>query len=300
MSVNVTLRQLRAFCSVGEVGSFTEAAKRLHLSQAALSGLMKELEHQLGVTLLNRNTRHVSLSTVGEAFLPLSRRVLDDLDEALGNINNLKEMRRGVVCIAAPEVLSCTLLPELIAKFGERYPNIDVKFIDVPIESVFARLENGEIDLGIAPSVDTGQDLNMHPLVRSPFWVALRKDDPLAKKRSLTWADVRSRTVITFMRQFTERVLSNVPEPSRPLRVLEVQRINTTLSMIKVRGGVTMCPQFTRPLVDGFQLAFLPLRDPVVTRGVSAFSRPGIAPSPAVSAFLEFTIEFSRQWADSA
>jgi DNA-binding transcriptional LysR family regulator len=101
--MNVTLRQLRAFRAVVEHGSFTEAARTLHLSQAALSGLVKELESQVGVRLLDRSTRNVAPSEVGEAFLPHVGRVLGDLDEALASLANLKELRRGLVRVAAPE-----------------------------------------------------------------------------------------------------------------------------------------------------------------------------------------------------
>src|SRR3546814_12769577 len=75
----------------------------MHLSQAALSGLVKELESRLGVRLLDRNTRSVSASVVGTAFEPMVRRVLADLDEALENVTNLKELRRGLVRVDATE-----------------------------------------------------------------------------------------------------------------------------------------------------------------------------------------------------
>ena len=97
MAMDVTLRQLRAFVAVLEAGSFSEAAKAMHLSQAALSGLIKELENRVGVRLLDRSTRSVAPSVVGEAFEPMARRVLASLDEALESLTNLKELRRGLV-----------------------------------------------------------------------------------------------------------------------------------------------------------------------------------------------------------
>ena len=103
MAMDVTLRQLRAYVAVLESASFSEAAKAMHLSQAALSGLIKELENRVGVRLLDRTTRRVSASAVGETFAPMARRVLSNLDEALGNLTNLKELRRGLVRVAAPK-----------------------------------------------------------------------------------------------------------------------------------------------------------------------------------------------------
>ena len=141
MSMHVTLRQLRAFVAVLETGSFSEASKAMHLSQAALSGLVKELENRVGVRLLDRSTRSVSPTVVGDAFEPMARRVLADLDEALDSLTNLKELRRGLVRVAAPEPLSCTVLPELIARYNLQHPDVDVRFDDVPIEQVVAGLQ---------------------------------------------------------------------------------------------------------------------------------------------------------------
>src|SRR3990170_6811400 len=134
MAMDVTLRQLRAYLAVLEAASFSEAAKAMHLSQAALSGLIKELENRMGVRLLDRTTRSVSRTVVGEAFEPMVRRVLTNLDEALESVTSLKELRRGLVRLAAPETLSCTLLPELIAKYSSSHPGVEVRFDDVPIQ----------------------------------------------------------------------------------------------------------------------------------------------------------------------
>ena len=81
--MNVTLRQLRAFVAVAQAGSFTDAAANLHITQSALSGLIKELEQALGVQIVHRTTRRLQLSGVGKEFLPLSARILEDLDTAL-------------------------------------------------------------------------------------------------------------------------------------------------------------------------------------------------------------------------
>ena len=78
--MNITLRQLRAFVALADTSSFTDAAASLHVTQSALSGLIKEVEQTLGVQLVNRSTRKVSLSEAGREFYPLVARLLQDLD----------------------------------------------------------------------------------------------------------------------------------------------------------------------------------------------------------------------------
>ena len=106
--INLTLRQLRAFVAVATLRGFTAAGNQLHLSQSALSGLVKELEDGLGVRLLDRNTREVSLTQAGAEFLPLARRVLTDVHDAVAGMSDIKHQRRGIVRVAALELLSCT------------------------------------------------------------------------------------------------------------------------------------------------------------------------------------------------
>ena len=238
MAMDVTLRQLRAYVAVLEAASFSEAAKAMHLSQAALSGLIKELENRVGVRLLDRTTRKVSASAVGETFAPMARRVLSSLDEALDNLTNLKELRRGLVRVAAPETLSCTLLPELIAGYNNSHPGVDVRFDDVPIQEVLAGLQNGSTDIGFGPAgVVPDQSVEVHMICADPLWVALRSDDPLTKGKSVSWKDLRERPLLNYMPNIAINVLSNVPPRHHPKELVPVHRVNTALSMLRVQTG---------------------------------------------------------------
>ena len=294
MSMHVTLRQLRAFLAVLETGSFSEAAKSMHLSQAALSGLIKELEGRVGVRLLDRSTRSVSASVVGEAFEPMVRRVLANLDEALDSLTNLKELRRGLVRVAAPEPLSCTLLPELIAAYGQRHPDVDVRFDDVPIEQVLAGLQSGSDDIGFGPAgVVVDDTVEVVPLWSDPLWVALRPDDPLCAGEAVSWRDLRDKPLISYMPNLAANVLSQVPARHHPRKVVAVHRVNTAMSMLRVREGVVVSPSLSQPLVQGFGLRFLPLKQPTVGWKIALFARRRPSLSPAVQSFLQFARGFT-------
>jgi len=291
MPVEVTLRQLRAFTTVLECGSFSEAAEAMHLSQAALSGLVKELESRLGVRLLDRNTRSVGASVVGTAFEPMVRRVLANLDEALESVTNLKELRRGLVRVAAPETLSCTLLPDLIAGYGERHPGVDIRFDDVPIEQVLANLHNGSADIGFGPAaVLADEAVQAHVIRIDPLWAALRPDDPLAAGGSVSWKQLRDRPLINYMPNLVLNVLSNVPSRNHPRDIVPVHRVNTALALLRVRPGYVICPSMARSLVEGFGLVFRPLCQPTVTWRIALFARGRSSLSPAVESFLDFVL----------
>ena len=228
----------------------------------------------------------------------MARRVLANLDEALDNLTNLKELRRGLVRVAAPEPLSCTLLPALIAGYNEQHPGVDVRFDDVPIQEVLAGLENGSADIGFGPAgVVPDQPVEAHMICADPLWVALRPDDPLAKDKSVNWKDMRDRPLINYMPNIAINVLSNVPSRHHPRELVPVHRVNTALAMLRVRQGAVICPSMAEPLVRGFGLTFLPLRQPTVKWKVAMFARRHPSLSPAVESFLNFTREFTPNWA---
>lgn len=289
--MDVTVRQLRAFAAVVDAASFSEAAKSMHLSQAALSGLIRELESRVGVRLLDRTTRSVALTTVGDAFEPMARRVLAGLDEALESLSNLKALRRGIVRVAAPEPLSCTLLPTLIAAYGARHPGVEVRFDDVPIASVIDSLHSGRADIGFGPSGVVADDtIARHALTADPVWVAVRPDDPLAQGEAVTWSQLRDRPLINFMPNLATNILSNVPSRHHPKAILAVNRINTALAMLRVRRAAVICPMMAEPLVRGFGMTFLALHRPTVKWRVALLVRRSSSLSPAVESFLKFAL----------
>jgi DNA-binding transcriptional LysR family regulator len=228
----------------------------------------------------------------------MARRVLASLDEALESLTNLKELRRGLVRVAAPETLSCTLLPELIASYGSSHPGVEVRFDDVPIQQVLAGLHSGSSDIGFGPAgVVADEQIEVHAICADPLWAALRPDDPLAAGEFVTWKDLRDRPLINYMPNLAVNVLSQVPPRHHPRKLLPVHRVNTALSMLKVRRGAVICPSMASSLVEGFGLKFLPLRQPTVRWKIAAFARRRTSLSPAVESFLDFTLAFAPNWA---
>ncbi len=111
MLMNIDLRQLRAFAEVVQAGSFSRAARKLGVSQSALSQAVRQLEDELQVRLLDRTTRSVQLSKVGAEFLPGIQRLLADLDHQIQDLRDLREHRRGHVTVACVPSVALRLMP---------------------------------------------------------------------------------------------------------------------------------------------------------------------------------------------
>jgi DNA-binding transcriptional LysR family regulator len=111
-----------------------------------------------------------SLSEVGpRAVNPLFDKMLQDLDGAMADIASRKALNKGTVRIAAPQMLSCTLLPEAIAAYRAEYPEVQVRLVDCPVENVTGRVFSGEVDVGIGPERDALAEIDALPLFEMPF-----------------------------------------------------------------------------------------------------------------------------------
>lgn len=290
--MNVTLRQLRAFVAVARTGSFTLAAESLHVTQSALSGLIKELEQSLGMRLVDRSTRRIHLSDVGRDLFPLVDKILHDLDAVLGEVANLKTLKKGTVRVAAPQLMSCTLLPEVIAAFTARHPAIRILLADSPVENVASRVLSGEVDFGIGPERDTHSEIEAATLFELPFMAVAPAGHPLVQRASVRWADLADYPLISLGGEFAERLAADLHTAARDLSAdAKVSFMSTAFSMVSAGLGVTVCIPYAGSLVKLYRLKMRPLVDPVVTRRFFVLGRAGRSLSPAAQSFRDFLFE---------
>jgi len=293
--MNPTLRQMRAFVALARTGSFTLAAAYLHVTQAALSGLIKELEQTLAIRVVDRSTRKIALTEIGRELYPLFAKMIDDLDGALVDIANHTQLKKGVVRVAAPQLMSCTLLPEVIAAYRVAYPDIQVRLVDCAVENVTGRVFSGEVDVGIGPERDPSAQIEAAVLFEMPFAMVFPQGHPLEGRERLTWSDLADYPFISLQGQFTERLLSDIHSALRdvPLNPAnEVTFMTTALAMVSAGLGVTVCLPYAEPLVRLYQLHMRRLYEPELTRRFFVYTRENRSLSPAADSFIAFLFKF--------
>ena len=298
--MNPTLRQMRAFVALARTGSFTLAAEYMHVTQAALSGLIKELEATLAVRVVDRSTRRIALTDVGRELYPLFSKIIDDLDGALLDIANHTQLKKGVVRIAAPQLMACTLLPEVIAAYRVQYPDIQIRLIDCAVEHVTPRVISGEADFGIGPERDGNAQVEATVLFEMPFVMVYPQGHPLEQRERLRWSDLADYPFISLQGQFTERLLADMHSALRDVHVgqqplnpsNEVTFMTTALAMVSAGLGVTVCLPYAEPLVRLHQLIMRQLYEPELTRRFFVYRRENRSLSPAAESFIAFLFEF--------
>lgn len=180
--VNLELDLVRAFVTVAEARSFTRAGERLGRSQSAVSLQMQRLEDRLGVALLSRDPRHVTLTPAGEAFLPQARRLLRVNDEIVADLRG--DDLEGEVRLGAPEDFATVHLPEILGEFARAHPRVALSVTCDLTLNLLDRLRDGVLDIALVKREPLGPDLGVRvwrePLVWAAADAAVLKPDEAA------------------------------------------------------------------------------------------------------------------------
>ncbi|MEY4569728.1 MAG: hypothetical protein RLZZ398_1167 [Verrucomicrobiota bacterium] len=192
------LRHLRYYVAVAEELSFRKAAQRLNVSRPALSKQIKDLEAEISIKLLERDTVSVSLTKAGELFLEDSQKLLLDSRLAVERAHQAQSGHRGKLRIGSVGILATEFLPKTLKVFNQKYPGVEVEFVEMlPTEQLRA-LPMGKIDIGFAYGREVENMTNLRSLcvIHSIFGVAVSRQHPLAERKNLTLRDLRRETLL--------------------------------------------------------------------------------------------------------
>ncbi|MFK7930788.1 MAG: LysR family transcriptional regulator [Myxococcota bacterium] len=144
------LDSLRHFLLIVEHGTFTEAAKRAHITQPGLSASIRRLEEQLGAAVLERKPRGARLTAEGQALLPHARAALAAVAEGHRSVQDVLGLRAGELRVGGGAVACTYLLPTILAEFRDAFPDVTVRLREVSTPQVPLAVDAAELDLGIA------------------------------------------------------------------------------------------------------------------------------------------------------
>lgn len=294
--MNISIRQLSAFISVADNGSFTRASEQIHLTQSAVSGLIKELESSLGIVLFDRTTRQLSLSVVGHHLLPQARRILNEMQLFENEASSLTSLAQGQVRLAVSQ-FAASSMPAVIARFAKAYPDISVSLLDCSAENVLEHIQNIEVDLGVGTErgfTEPDDDISADLLYQLPFCVVMPDNHALAQKSEVIWQDLVDTPLITLQGPFIEQVTAELDEEIASHiqhARYKVNFMSTALEMTRQGFGITLCLPYMPEVIDWVSangLQMRPLAQPVKMRRFFIYQRSSRALSPASIAFKQF------------
>jgi DNA-binding transcriptional LysR family regulator len=193
--VTPEVRQMRYFTAVAEQGSFTGAARQLHVTQQAVSQQVKALERLLGVTLLERSSRRVKLTPEGLVFLADCRRVLAGADRAARRVQAAARGEAGTLRMVYTLVSAFETVPVVLARLEKDYPLLKVDAREVFGSDVSPLLREGACDLALAPLTSYPEDIRQRTVRREVVRVAVGESHRFVDREQLELASLRDETL---------------------------------------------------------------------------------------------------------
>jgi DNA-binding transcriptional LysR family regulator len=233
--------------NVAEELNFTRAADRLHVSQSPLSQAIRALETNLGVTLLNRTSRHVELTPAGEELLPAARAALGAVEHAVTVAREAGQNERRVVRVGFIAYGSCDVIDESLAKFGEPSAHLHLETRQTDFSDPTAGLTDSAVDAAFLRLPVNSPELTIEPLTSEPRVAVLHASHPLAGKKSISIADLLDEHWLQMPgrdRAWRDFWLASSHRAGvAPLLGPEVRTIEEQLTATAIGGYVSLTPE---------------------------------------------------------
>jgi DNA-binding transcriptional LysR family regulator len=274
---------LHAFVAIAERGSFQNAAAHLNLSQTALSHRIRKLEEDLGVKLLSRTTREVSLTQAGLNLLPKVKETIESLALSLEQLRHEGRSRQETLSIGCLPTIASGRLPRALQRFQERHPNVAVRIYDNSASEISDLVQSGTVEFGITLVASHRWDFEIEMLIKDPFTLVCSEEHPLASQPSVSWSDLSGEPLIRVSQQTGNRMIIDDALGSRREALnwrFEVQHLQTAIALAAAGVALTVVPRMALDAVGERGLKLVPLRNPSIARPIGIVSRRGAPLSP--------------------
>jgi len=297
------LRHLRYLAAIAQEANFTRAAEKLFVSQSALSQQIQSLEREVGTVLLDRSHRGVRLTAAGEILYQHAQRIFQELEQARTAIHELEGVQRGELHIGVVQTVNDYLMPLVAAAFAERHPQIKLFVDEVPTDEIEARLEQGELQvgLGFAPSSMSG--IEALPILEENLVLIVRDDHPLAQKTSTTVTSLDQLPMVMLSNTYCTRRLWEENARlghAQPQVVMEMNTVSSILAVVERTGLATVLPAFTLASRSPERLVAVALTEPTPSRQVGLLWRRENYLCSASRRFLEIAQTTASQIASAS
>lgn len=283
-------RVLKYFLMVAREESITKAAERLHITQPTLSRQMAELEADMGVPLLIRGGRKIGLTPEGVLLRRRAEEIIFLVEKTEMEISESQEHLEGTITVGSGDLSANRGFIRLIKKFQERHPEVKFTYFSAITDELCERMNRGLIDVSLLVKPF---DLEKYDYIsfgeKEPFGVFLRPDDPLAKKESVCFEDLKGKPVIMTTRKDLNNYFLGSEQSLSDFKIdVTINLPNNAILMVEEGMGYFMSCRGILPYLDENRVCFRPFTSPQKYSATALAWRRSQPFSRAAAAFIAY------------
>ena len=287
--MDLELRQLRVFLTVASELHFSRAARRLHVSQPALSQQIRALERTLGAALFDRSSRATELTPAGRVLLDAAPRVLFEAERAQSLVAQAASGAVGLLVVGSVGTALASITPRILRSVRARFPDLQLEVSQQDTSAQLVALADKRLDVGLVRAASASETIAIEELVAEPLIVALPHDHPLAAETEVDPATLADEPFVLWPRPLGSAFFDLITSYCRehgfsPRIVAEGADIETQLGLVAAGLGLSLQPSYYANLRPP-GVVFLPLAGVVPRVALQVAWRRGDV-SPAVAHFV--------------
>ena len=296
--MNITLKQLRVFCALYELRSFTAAARAAFVTQSAVSKLCAELEAEIGQPLFERSTRSVTPCDGAAEFYAYAQEILGTVRAAERTMSGLRSLERGTVGVATSPLMMVGLMGQVVSGYHRAHPSVKLELFELSTDDTIEHVRNGRADFGIVSLETPSDELTTRVIYRDTMYAVCAPGHALTRRRKVSWKDVAAHDHITLrnvysVRRSLDRVAADLNLEFRYR--IEAGMLLSALNLVGEGLGITVVPGYACDVARQLGLCVLAI-DGARLHGHELWliQRRNARLSLAASAFLQATEDYLR------
>ncbi|AFM41176.1 transcriptional regulator [Desulfosporosinus acidiphilus SJ4] len=289
------IRHLEYFIEVARQKSFSKAALICHVSQSAISKMIKDLETELGTPLFNRNSKYVQLTDTGVIFFEQAQQVTVMFHHLTTDFENKIKMEKGKISIGLLPITSSTIFAELLGEFKRKYPHIAINLSEYGSKKVALAIKDGTLDAGVVCIVPDHHYYDSISISKDPLFVIVSSQNPISQLKSIELSSLANESFVLYSQDFSlhDEIIGQCRNVGfSPNVIFETSQLQLMTQMVAANLGIAFLPSAVCSELDPSRIVSVPLTEPQIIHTMSIIWKRGRSLSHAANLWLEFAKEF--------
>ncbi|MCA1035914.1 MULTISPECIES: LysR family transcriptional regulator [Bacillus] len=283
------IRQLTYFIEVAQQKSFTKASSVLHLTQPTLSKMVKSLEDELDIELIDRSARQIELTEAGEIVYEQGQKVIESINDLSTHLYDLMNLKKGKIKIGIPPLIGVLFFPKVIKSFKEKYPDVEILLTEHGANKVMEEVAEGLLDFGVAVLPADESQFDITPFIHEELMLYMHATSPFSQKQEVKLADLQEESFILFSEEFTlhDRITEAcIKAGFRPKVAYESSQWDFISEMIAENLGIAILPPSIAKRMNSDHIRNVRLKGPSIPWRLGIIQKKGRYVSHATREFI--------------